>query len=65
MFHAHASIKGGNVPGNLTFCLRFLPLLAHLAILACAAQLAWPGLVPQFGSVWDPTSRLTVTMIGL
>jgi hypothetical protein len=53
------------VPGNLTFCLRFLPLLAHLAILACAAQLAWPGLVPQFGSVWDPTSRLTVTMIGL
>jgi hypothetical protein len=59
-------------PGNLIFCLRFLPLLAHLAILAyatacvlsvllvlrLAAQLAWPGLVPDpdrtpFASVWD------------
>lgn len=58
--------KYGMCPGNLIFCLRFLPLLAHLAILACAgcvllvlrlacaAQLAWPGLVPRsFASVWD------------
>ena len=85
-FFAHASINvwNGMCAGNLIFCLRFLPLLAHLAILAYAAasvlsvllilrraaQLAWPGLGPrtQCPTVWQrlgPTSRLTVTMIGL
>jgi hypothetical protein len=88
IFHAHASTKVWNVPREFNILPSLFASLGSFGDswyaaclllvlrLACAAQLAWPGLVPRpsvlppyrQNTLWQclgPTSRLTVTMIGL